>query len=529
MPYPYTAFRDWLKEEEEQGGAIRFRQPLKAGDYSTLIDIGNDVPGKQPETEVRATVRYLHSLPGKPMGIIENPVNNRPDIPLVLNPFPTRTGILRGMGLKSKDDLCEKIALLRERRVKPTVLNRRNAPCKEVIIRESEIDLRKNLPRVWVEFNQFCWSGCNGTVVMRDPATGHHDLGKMRLGFFDWRDGDPSKPYPEDRVKRCGICTMSPPKTGHLQSNTGKMYWGNRRQGKSTPAAYVFGTTTDIHMAGSIRGQRWPESGDEYEIVGGWRNAPVPVVEAETIPGLMVPAHAEWVVEGEYIPEDEVTPVFGEDLYLGYMIGQIPWAVFRVNCITHRRNPVWDACTFSSSGLNGHEGPHTGLKTMEREADYINLLRQAGFKVKDVVLNSYDGMVNVIQLAVDGAQKTSAHYGKLAGMTMLASLNTDTPPKYIYIVGPDIDPYDWNDVMWAVGTRTAALTDFVMVEKGRSFPDAGSLLQKTMLGAMSAGGEQVVIDATIKIPERWEKFPPRSDPSAWERQAVERIRQKLGK
>jgi hypothetical protein len=68
-----------------------------------------------------------------------------------------------------------------------------------------------------------------------------------------------------------------------------------------------------------------------------------------------------------------------------------------------------------------------------------------------------------------------------------------------------------------------------MVEKGRSFPDAGSLLQKTMLGAMSAGGEQVVIDATIKIPERWEKFPPRSDPSAWERQAVERIRQKLGK
>lgn len=211
----------------------------------------------------------------------------------------------------------------------------------------------------------------------------------------------------------------------------------------------------------------------------------------------------------------------------GYMVGNIPWLVFRVNCITHRKNPLWDACTFSSSGLNGHEGPHTGLKTIEREADYINLLRRAGFKVRDVVLNSYDGMVNIVQLEVDGAQKTAAHYGKLAGMTMLSSLNTDTPPKYVIVVGPDIDPYDWNDVMWAVGTRTSPVVDFVMVEKGRSFPDAGALLSKSMIGAMSVGGEQVVIDATIKVPERWERFPPRSDPSAWERRAIDRIRKKL--
>jgi 3-polyprenyl-4-hydroxybenzoate decarboxylase len=528
MPYPYVSYRDWVKEEEARGGAIRITKPIKAGDYSSLVDIGNDVPGKQPETEVRATVRYLHSLPGKPMGIVEKPVNNRPDIPLVLNPFPTRDGIYRGMGLRGMDDLCERIANLRQKRVKSSTVTRKDAPCKEVVIKEKDIDLPKNLPRVWVEFNQLCWSGANGTVIMQDPATGFHDLGKMRLGFFDWMDGDPGKPYPADRIKRCGICTLSPPKTGHLQSNTGRIYWANRRQGKPTPAAYVFGVPTDIHMAASIRGLPFPESGDEYEIVGGWRNAPVPLVEAETIPGLMVPAQAEWVVEGEYITETEITPIFGEDLYYGYMIGQVPWTVFRVNCITHRKNPLWDACTFSSSGMNGHEGPHTALKTTEREADYINLLRKTGFNVKNVVMNTYDGMVNVIQLGgEERAQKTAAHYGKLAGMTMLASLNTDTPPKYIIVVDPDIDPYDWTDVMWAVGTRSVPMTDFVMVEKGRSFPDAGSLLKNTMLGAMALGGEQIVIDATMKIPERWEKFPPRSDPSAWERAAIERMRRKL--
>lgn len=78
MPYPYKTLREWLVEEEELGNVVRVKTPIKCGDYSNIVDIGNGIPGKQPETEMRALVRYLHTLPGKPIGIIENPINNRP-------------------------------------------------------------------------------------------------------------------------------------------------------------------------------------------------------------------------------------------------------------------------------------------------------------------------------------------------------------------------------------------------------------------------------------------------------------------
>jgi len=77
MAYPYKSFEDWLNDEERIGNVVRINSPIKCGDYSSIVPIGNGIPGKQPETEMRAVSRYLHSLPGKPIGILENPVDNR--------------------------------------------------------------------------------------------------------------------------------------------------------------------------------------------------------------------------------------------------------------------------------------------------------------------------------------------------------------------------------------------------------------------------------------------------------------------
>src|SRR3990172_2498478 len=113
-----------------------------------MVDIGNDIPGKQPKTEIRATLRYLHTLPGKPIGILENPVNNRPDIPVVLNTWPTRERTLSGLGLKSKDEFCEKIDGLKNKanRIKSVTVPAGKAPCKEFIIRGKDINLRRDIP-----------------------------------------------------------------------------------------------------------------------------------------------------------------------------------------------------------------------------------------------------------------------------------------------------------------------------------------------------------------------------------------------
>ncbi|MCK4794363.1 MAG: hypothetical protein KAV87_62120 [Desulfobacteraceae bacterium] len=40
-------------------------------------------------------------------------------------------------------------------------------------------------------------------------------------------------------------------------------------------------------------------------------------------------------------------------------------------------------------------------------------------------------------------------------------------------------------------------------------------------------GEQIMIDALIKAPERYDKFPPRAEPLEWEREALKKMQERL--
>ena len=65
MPYPYKSFRDWLQEEEERGAVLRIKAPIKCGDYSSIVDIGNSIPGKQPEKLRSACPRPVPAQPAR--------------------------------------------------------------------------------------------------------------------------------------------------------------------------------------------------------------------------------------------------------------------------------------------------------------------------------------------------------------------------------------------------------------------------------------------------------------------------------
>jgi 3-polyprenyl-4-hydroxybenzoate decarboxylase len=523
MPYPYKSFREWLAEEEKLGNVLRIRAPIKCGDYASIVNIGNGIPGKQPETEVRAVARYLHSLPGKPIGIIENPVYNRPDVPVVVNPWPARERVLRGLGLKSKDALCQKIKDLKVKRIKPLAVTRKEAPCKEIIITGDTIDLRRDIPRVWVEFQQTLWSTFNGTLILRDEETGAHSLGKIRLGQYEWKDANPDTPYNEERVKQDMFAAIL--LSGPRLSNTGKHYLKHRDANRPMPGVFTFGDTADIEMLAPVKTIPWPANGDEYEMLGGMRGEPVEVVESETIPGLMIPAHTEWVIEGEFLSEQEKMPAFaGEDNFIGFILGDMTYTVFRVTCITHRKDAVWAGNLSSAGGLHGNEGTHTALANLNLEVEAIHYLRGLDFKVKDVTLLA-GPMMTVIQMDVDGAAKPYLHYGEKAGMA-LSTYGVHTASPYLIVVGPDIDPHDPSQVAWAVAMYAAPLSSTVSATK--HFPGVGSMLgfrNKDRSGEQTA--EQIIIDATMPVPERYDGWRPRSEPSEWERQAIARIREKI--
>jgi UbiD family decarboxylase len=276
------------------------------------------------------------------------------------------------------------------------------------------------------------------------------------------------------------------------------------------PCVFVYGVPPDIHATAAFKTIQWPETGDEYEILGGFRGEPIDVVESETIPGLLVPADAEWIIEGEMLPEDYVTPAFGEDLAVGIMIGDAHWPVFRVKCITHRRDPWWVDATFSSNGsLNGHEGTHIGLAMLSAETDALYYLRSIGFKVKDVVMLGGFGLT-VVQTSIDAERKPVEDYGTKIMTSLRGSLRMQVGLGGTAVVGPDINPYDANDVLWAMFMRGNWLQQIDALVKTPAF--AQYIVQMTPKPGFTKTGAMV-----------------RCEPTSWETKAVETMGRKLGK
>jgi len=544
MAYPWESFRDWITDEEKIGNVLRIKTPIKCGDPNSIVDavppkvreenirVYNNpgANGKQMETEVRALARYLHTLPNKPIGFIEKPIYNLPSVPLVINPWATRERVFRMANCKDKESFVQVFKNMSTKLLPPVVVDKKNAPVKEVIIREKDIDLYRDAPRVWTEFENMPWSPCGGGIwIVRDPETGNHDLGEWRAGFYEWQNGEPGNPWPEERRKKYMYVTLvfldryGPAQvTGETASKGGAFYREKYRKFKKPmPAAYAMCPDPGLTLAAIAKGSvAWPLT-DDYHVAGGIRGEPVEVVESETIPGLMVPAHAEYVFEGEILPEDYIVPPSAEAIFEGYMIGGDACPVFRIKCITHRRNPIWST-TWSSNGID-HEGVHTSLAKLLFEAEIINYLRGLGFNIKDVVL-SMDLLV--IQTGIDGAEKPP-NYGK---QILSATAVEGNEMKYTIVVGPDINPYDLESVWFALGQRSQPITDSIMNQSELAAQGIWEYPPGVRpCHPLYPNGESIGIDALIKVPERMNSHYTRSDPLSWQLEVIERMKQKLQK
>jgi UbiD family decarboxylase len=131
--------------------------------------------------------------------------------------------------------------------------------------------------------------------------------------------------------------------------------------------------------------------------------------------------------------------------------------------------------------------------------------------------------MTVVQLEVDGAGKPYPYYGKKVGMA-LAAYGVHIASPYTVVVGPDIDPHDAMDVLWAITMLAAPISDSILLDN--DLPGLASELG-TRVG-IRPRGERVIIDATIPVPERYDHWSPRSDPADWERVAIKRMKDKLG-
>jgi 4-hydroxy-3-polyprenylbenzoate decarboxylase len=224
------------------------------------------------------------------------------------------------------------------------------------------------------------------------------------------------------------------------------------------------------------------------------------VVGCETV-DLEVPATAEYIIEGELCTEQ--LPTGWHSNVAGYYDYFHTFPLLKVNCITHRKNPMWHATIEMVPPFD-----HNYIGMLPVEGEVLSDLQQKVPEVKDVVVTP--SMLYIVQLSVDAEAKPHPEFGKYIIHAVWGGAGRwGRTAKIIVVVGPDIDPYDLTSVEWAIMTRVQPYSDTIFNKTGLAFVDDPSA--PINAAGIPVCSEQMGIDATMKVPERFEKYREVSD------------------
>ncbi len=318
--------------------------------------------------------------------------------------------------------------------------------------------------------------------VTKDPETGIRNIGNYRAMIKS--------------KTRTGICC---PRLQDLRTHWEKC----KQRGEPLPAAIVIGASPAIGFTAAVK---LPYEVDEYAVAGGIAGEPMELVRCKTV-DIEVPATAEIVIEGELPTESmEREAPFGE--FTGYMGMPMVGPYFNVTCITHRKNPIYNAfisqfCPSESSKL----------KVMGNEPTLYKFLRyDCGLPVLDVALTEICGAQ--LYCVVKMRKPHPAQVWQALNGTVTFSPTR----KVVIVVDEDIDSRDPDSVIWALAFRMQPHRDIRIVQ-GMTMPldysaaPPGTLKEYPTASDASA----LLIDATRK----WD-YPPVALPN---KQFMERARQ----
>ncbi|HWH75871.1 MAG TPA: UbiD family decarboxylase, partial [Candidatus Binatus sp.] len=275
-------------------------------------------------------------------------------------------------------------------------------------------------------------------------------------------------------------------------------------QGRSCPVAISFGDDP-LLLTAAANSLPWGKS--EYDYAGGIRGAPVDVVIGKHT-GLPTPAYSEITIEGECLPDQQRREgPYGE--WTGYYAsGERTEPIIKVKRLTHRNNPIL-------TGAPSSRPPGGSDDNLVRSAFIWDHMEKAG--VPDIRgVACFQGRFFT---AVSIKQRYPGH-AKQAGFVAAQCGAGAYLGRYIVVVDDDIDPYDINDVMWAMCTRSDPANDTDFIRRAWSGP-LDPVIPKDKKGFST----RAVIDATR--PYEWMKDYPLASGSSAEMKA--QVVKKYGK
>lgn len=221
-------------------------------------------------------------------------------------------------------------------------------------------------------------------------------------------------------------------------SDMGKTFYGKYvPKGQPMPFATVIGPDPLSAIAASA-----PSPIPEDQFCGMMYGEPVELVKCETN-DLLVPAHAEIVIEGEVLPDVKFEEgPFGE--YTGYRTSpREPRAVYRVKAITFRNDPI---TTISNMGVPTDEGQL--LRSFSLGLEMERLLKNQGIPIT----GAYMLPESTHHLVVIGVKPA---YGGIAAQVGQLVFGSKLGPWFhqVIVVDHTVDIYNWNEVFHAFTTR----------------------------------------------------------------------------
>ncbi len=429
---PFRDLRDFLDHLEAKGQLVRIREPV-----SVMHEI----------TEIHR--RVLREC--GPALLFERAVqpDGRPaEMPVLVNLFGTTERVAWGLGVNRDGlrGLGESLAEMREPRPPqdladawsklPMVRAALAMRPKDVratgrtVLTGSSVDLAR-LPV------QICWPGEPAPlitwplVITRPPDSNRVDdcnVGVYRMQVLG-----------RDRAIMRWLAHRGGARHHHQ--------W--RAVGEPMPAAVVIGADPSTILSAVLP---LPETLSELRFSGLLRGQRPKLAPCVSIP-LQVPADAEIVIEG-FVSPNETAPEgpFGD--HTGYYNAVERFPVLHVTAITMRRDPIY-LSTFT--GRAPDEPSRIGEALNEL---FVPILKRQFPEVRDAWLPpdacSY-------RIAVVSIAKRYAGQARRVMLGMWSLLPQFTYTKLLILVDEDIDVRSWDDVMWAVATRSDPSRDLVII------------------------------------------------------------------
>jgi 4-hydroxy-3-polyprenylbenzoate decarboxylase len=544
----YHDLRDWIARLDRAGELKRIREEV-----DPILEIAEI-------TDRVSKSGRMGGVPGGPALLFER-VKGYPGASVLMNQFGSQRRMEMALETASLDEIAGRIQALMEMKSPegmlgklkmlpmlaevgkyfPKVVPVRQAECKQVILRENFSVLDFPVLQCWpMDGGRFITLPL---VVTRDPRHGKRNIGMYRMQVYDgqttgmhWQRQKVAAEHFRERLRMAAASSatgsaaaahvdiMAQTAGGSVQTAGGSVQFaGGSIHAAGNIAGMPAVTTTDL------RGERMevavaigtdpattfsaivpaPPEVEEYIIAGFLRQAPVELVQCETV-DLQVPSHAEIVLEG-YVELGELRSEgpFGD--HTGFYTLPEDYPVFHLTCITHRKDPIY------ASTIVGKPPMEDAWMGLAVERIFLPLIRLSAPEIVDIHLPPEAVFHNLMIVSI---RKSYAGQARKV-MSAIWSLGQAMFTKCIIVVDEDCDVHDVAEVTLRVANNIDPERDIQFtlgpidsLDHASRLPNYGSKMGIDATRKWAAEGftrpwpEMLRMDAATKakVDAMWEKL-----------------------